>query len=168
MSGGEANIRKGMERTRLRKPLRSQYKGTRPVDPVLLAPAAKGTAPGREHPIPKHAQTREVPWYCVVVEVAPHDRLEPLAGLAHGIAHPLTALLLNFSQLRPHAFANRLAPHHAPAPLPSTAPVECGSPSLHWLPRNCRRPTGACPAPIPTSTHWRTICSNSSSNSFDS
>jgi hypothetical protein len=26
--------------------------------------------------------------------------------------HPLTELLLNFSQLRPHAFANRLAPHH--------------------------------------------------------
>jgi hypothetical protein len=82
MSGGEASIRKGMERTRLRKPSRSQYKGTRPVDPALLAPAAKSTPPEREHQIPKHAQTREVPWYRVVVEVALHDRLEPLAGLA--------------------------------------------------------------------------------------
>jgi hypothetical protein len=44
--------RKGMERTRLRKPSRSQYKGTRPVDPALLAPAAKSTPPEREHPIP--------------------------------------------------------------------------------------------------------------------
>ena len=60
----------------------------------------------------KHAQAREVPWYRVVVEVALHDRLEPLAGLAHGIVHPLAELLLNLSQLHPHAFANRLAPHH--------------------------------------------------------
>jgi hypothetical protein len=92
-----------MERTRLRKPSRSQCKGTRPVDPALLASAANSTPPEREHPIPKHAQTHEVPWYRVVVEVALHDRLEPLAALAHGIVHPLTELLLNFSQLRPHA-----------------------------------------------------------------
>src|SRR5580704_14387830 len=52
MSGSEASIRKGMERTRLRQPSRSQYKGTRPVDPALLAPAAKSTPPEREHPIP--------------------------------------------------------------------------------------------------------------------
>ena len=116
MSGGEANIRKGMERTRLRKPSRSQDKDACPVDPVLLAPAAKSTPPEREHPIPKHAQTREVPGdrIGVEVEVALHDRLEPLAGLAHGIVHPLTELLLNLSQLRPHAFANRLAPHGEP------------------------------------------------------
>ena len=35
-----------------------------------------------------------------------HDRLEPLAGLAHRIVHTLTELLLNLPQLRPHAFAN--------------------------------------------------------------
>src|ERR1700732_134029 len=92
MSGGEANIRKGMERTRLRKPSRSQDKDARPVDPVLLAPAAEGTPPEREHPIPKHAQAREVAGDRIVVEVALHDRLEPLAGLAHGMVHPLTEL----------------------------------------------------------------------------
>ncbi len=43
-----------------------------------------------------------------------HDRFEPLSGLAHGIMHPLTELLLNLLQLRPHAFANRLAPHRKP------------------------------------------------------
>jgi hypothetical protein len=43
--------------------------------------------------------------------VALHNRLEPFAGLAHGIVHTLTELLLNLPQLRPHAFANRLAPH---------------------------------------------------------
>jgi hypothetical protein len=66
-----------MERTRLRKPSRSQDKNARPVDPVLLAPAAEGTSPVREHPIPKHAQTREVAGDRIVVEVALHDRLEP-------------------------------------------------------------------------------------------
>ena len=43
--------------------------------------------------------------------MALHDRFEPLAGLAHGIVHSLTELLLNLPQLRPHAFADRLAPH---------------------------------------------------------
>ena len=52
--------------------------------------------------------------------------------------------------------------------LPRAAPVEYGFASQHWLPRNCHLPTNACPRPNPTSTHWRTICSNNSSNSFDS
>ena len=101
-----------MERTRLRKPSRSQDKGACPIDPVLLAPAAKSTPPECDHPIPKHAQALEIAGDRIVVEVALHDRLEPLAGLAHGIVHPLTELLLNLSQLGPHAFAYRLAPHH--------------------------------------------------------
>src|SRR6266481_2243212 len=111
MSGGEANIRKGMERTRLRKPSRSQDKDARPVDPVLLAPAAKCMPPMPKHPIPEYAETVEVPRYRIVVEVAPQDRLEPVTGLTHGIVHTLTELLLNFPQFRPHAFAARLAPH---------------------------------------------------------
>ena len=86
-----------MKRMRLRKPSRSQDKDACPVDPVLLAPAAKSKPPEREHPIPKHAQAREVPGDRIVVEVALHDRLEPLAGLAHGIVHPLTELLFNLS-----------------------------------------------------------------------
>jgi hypothetical protein len=58
-----------MERTRLRKPSRSQDKGACPVEPALLAPAAKSTPPEREHPIPKHAQTLEVAGDRIVVEV---------------------------------------------------------------------------------------------------
>jgi hypothetical protein len=42
-----------MERTRLRKPSRSQDKHACPVDPVLLASAANSTPPEREHPIPQ-------------------------------------------------------------------------------------------------------------------
>ena len=103
-----------MERSRLRKPSLSQTEDARPVDPAFLAPAAKSTPPERKHPIPKHTQTREVSRYRVVVEVALYDRLEPLTGLAHGIVHTLTELLLNLPQLRPHAFADRLAPYRKP------------------------------------------------------
>src|SRR6266404_3840697 len=112
MSGGEASVRKGMERTRLREPALGQDESARPVDPVFLAPAANGTPPESKHPIAEHAQTREVARYRVVVEVALDDRLEPLSGLGHGIVHALTELLLNLSQLGSHALADRRAPHH--------------------------------------------------------
>jgi hypothetical protein len=112
MSGGEASVRKGMERLRLRKPSLSQYKEACPVDPVFLAPSANGTPPESKHPIAEHSQTREVSRYRVVVEVALNDRLEPLSGLGHGIVHALAELLLNLSQLGSHALADRRAPHH--------------------------------------------------------
>src|SRR5713226_8637604 len=112
MTGGKASVRKGMERSRLRKPSLSQTEDARPVDPAFLAPAAKSTPPERKHPIPKHTQTREVSRYRVVVEVALYDRLEPSASLGHGIVHALAELLLNLSQLGSHALADRSAPHH--------------------------------------------------------
>jgi hypothetical protein len=64
--------------------------------------------------IPEYAETVEVPWYRIVVEVALHNRPEPFAGLAHRIVHTPAELLLNLSQLRPHAFANRFASHGEP------------------------------------------------------
>src|SRR5260370_30479036 len=81
MSGGEASVRKGMERSRLRNPSLSQLEDARPRDPACLAATAKSSPPERKHPIPKHPQTRQVSWYRVVVEVALHDRLEPSSGL---------------------------------------------------------------------------------------
>src|ERR1700733_2277573 len=92
MSGGEACIRKGMERTRLRKPALSQSESACPLDPAFLTPATNGSPPERDQPIPKHSQTLEVSWYRVVVEVALHDRLEPSSGLGHGIMHTLAEL----------------------------------------------------------------------------
>ena len=76
-----------MERSQLWNPSLSQLEGACPRDPAFLAPSANSTPPEREHPIPKHPQTRQVSWYCVVVEVALHDRLEPSSGLGHGIVH---------------------------------------------------------------------------------
>src|SRR3974377_1272709 len=112
MCGGEASVRKRMKRSRLRKPALSQCEGARPRDPVFLASAAQRTPPQRQHPIPKHPQTLEVSWYRVVVEVALDDRLEPPPGLGHRIMHAQAELLLDLSQLGPHAPADRRAPHH--------------------------------------------------------
>src|SRR5258707_11876413 len=41
--------------------------------------------------------------------------LEPLTGLTNGIVHTLMELLLNLPQLRPHAFADRLALYRKPS-----------------------------------------------------
>src|ERR1035438_2874795 len=107
MTSGEASIRKGMERARMRKPPVSQHEDARPRDPAFLAPATNSSPPERQHPIPKHPQTREVSWYRVVVEVALHDRLEPFLHIWHGIVHALAELLLNLSQFGSHALADR-------------------------------------------------------------
>lgn len=101
-----------MEHARLRNPSLSQTEDARPGDPAFLTPTAKSTPPEREHPIPKHTQTREVSRYRVVVEVALYNRLEPSAGLGHGIVHAFAELLLDLSQLGSHALADRGAPYH--------------------------------------------------------
>ena len=78
---------------------------------MLLAPAAKCAPPQSQQSVPEHREAFEVSWHRIVVEVALHDRFEPLSRLAHGIMHSLTELLLNLPQLRSHAFADRLTPH---------------------------------------------------------
>ena len=103
-----------MEDSRWREPARSQGKNPLPGDRTLLASAAKCMPPMPKHPIPEYPETVEVPRYRIVVEVALQDRLEPVTGLTHGIVHTLPELLLNLSQLRPHAFADRLAPYRKP------------------------------------------------------
>src|SRR6266852_9760658 len=114
MSGGEAQGRIGIEHSRVRKPAFSQSECTLPGDRAFLASTAEYTPPMPEHSIPEFAETVEVPRYRIVVEVALHNRLEPLTGLGHGIVHTITELLLNLPQLCPHAFADRLAPHRKP------------------------------------------------------
>jgi hypothetical protein len=96
-----------MERSRFRNPSLSQLEDARPRGPAFLTPSAQSTPPERKHPIPKHPQTHQVSWYRVVVEVALHDRLEPLSGLGHGIVHTRTELLLKLSKFRSDALAYR-------------------------------------------------------------
>jgi hypothetical protein len=122
-----------MERSRLGKPSLSQYKEARPVDPVFLAPSANGTPPESKHPIAEHAQTREVSWYRVVVEVALDDRLEPLSGLGTGSC-------MRSLQARTH---NKDASRERPsAPNPNDNPSE-----LDWRRRRVQGSRAMATAP---------------------
>jgi hypothetical protein len=78
---------------------------------MRLAAIPQGPSPESRHPLPKYPQAVEVSRYRVVVEVALHDRLEPLSRLRHRVVHPLAELLLDWFQLGSHAFAYRLALH---------------------------------------------------------
>src|SRR5437773_10556753 len=78
---------------------------------MLLAPAAKGPSSEPKRAVPERREAFEVSWYCVVVEVPLHGRFEPFASSRHGIVHARAALLLDLSQLGPHALADRLASH---------------------------------------------------------
>lgn len=100
-----------MEHLWWRKPTLSQSEEAGPRDPMFLATASKSTPPEHKHPIPKHPQARKVSWHRIVVEVALYDRLEPTAGLGHGVVHALAKLLLYLSQLGSHALADGRAPH---------------------------------------------------------
>ena len=51
------------------------------------------------------------------MEVALHDRLEPLARFRHRVVHTRAKLLLDLLQLRPHTFAGGLT-LHGKVPLP--------------------------------------------------
>ena len=68
-----------------------------------------------QQPVPEQRQASGVAWYRVVVEVALHDRFEPLTGLGQGIVHTLVELRLNASKLSPHALSDRLPPYCKPA-----------------------------------------------------
>jgi len=85
---------------------------------VALATMEQLRAPQPQQPDPKGPQAVEVPRYCMVVEVALHDRPEPLARFRHGIMPAPPELPLDFLQLRPQALADRLALHgEVPVPV---------------------------------------------------
>jgi hypothetical protein len=53
----------------------------------------------------------------MIVEVASHDRFEPLPGYDHRFVHAQPELLFDFCQLPPHALADRVA-FHRKVPVP--------------------------------------------------
>ena len=74
--------------------------------------------PQPSHPIAEYAEGIGVARNRVIVEVALHDRLEPLSGFSHRFVHALPELLLNFCQLPPQALAYRVALHRkVPVPV---------------------------------------------------
>ena len=69
-----------MENTRLWNPSISQLPHPRPRKVVLLTPMDQHGPPEPGHPVAESAETVDISRYCVVVEVALHDRSEPFAG----------------------------------------------------------------------------------------
>ena len=112
-----------------------------PVHPGPLPATAQCPSPESGYPLPEDPQSNEVSRYRVVVEVALHDRPEPLAGLRHRIMHPSSELLLDLLQLRSHTFADRLSLH-----------LECPVPGLPAYVREAQkveRPGLAFSSPFP-------------------
>ena|SRR6516162_1784629 len=107
-----------MEHARLGKPADRQKAHAGPREPMRLAAIEESPPPESSHPFPKDTQTIEISRHRVVVEVASHDRLEPLARLRHRVVHTPAKLLLDLLQFRPHTLAARLA-LHGEVPLPS-------------------------------------------------
>jgi hypothetical protein len=88
-----------------------------PVEAVALAALAQLCSPQSGQPVPKGPQAVEVSRYRVVVEVALHDRPEPLTRWRNRIVPTLPELLLNFLQLPPQTLGDRL-PLHGKLPSP--------------------------------------------------
>jgi hypothetical protein len=78
---------------------------------MLPTAATQPAPPPCQQSLSEHREAVEVAWHRVVVEVAPHDRLEPSSRLSYGIMHASMKLLLELPQFAPHALADRFASH---------------------------------------------------------
>src|ERR1035437_3470912 len=111
MGGGEPRAGPGMQNVRSRQPADREPMQSIPVEAVALAALAQLSSPQPGQPVPKDPQAVEVSRYRVIVEVALHDRPEPLAGVRNRSMPTLAELLLKFPQLPPQALADRFAFH---------------------------------------------------------
>jgi hypothetical protein len=87
-----------MEHVRLGKPSVCQKVHSGPREPMPLTATKESPPTESSHPFPKDPEAIEVSRYRVVVEVASHDRLEPLARLCHRVVHTPAKLLLDLLQ----------------------------------------------------------------------
>ncbi len=111
MNSVKANAGPRMEDTDLRDPSGLQLLHTRPVQTMPLAATCKNLPPQPGYPKSEHAEGIRVARYRVIVEVALHDRLEPLPGYGDRFMHALAELLFDFCQLPSQALAYRVALH---------------------------------------------------------
>jgi hypothetical protein len=82
-----------------------------PVAAVALATLDQLRTPQPSQPSPKHPQAAEVPGYRMVVEVALHDRPEPLPRGGDRFVPTPPKLLLDLLQLPPQALRDGPALH---------------------------------------------------------
>ena len=106
-----------MQHVRDGQPAGREFTQSFAVEAMALAALAQLGSPQPGQPVAKEPQAVEVSRYRVIVEVALHDRPEPLARVRDRIMPALAELLLEFPQLPPQAFADRL-PLHGKLPPP--------------------------------------------------
>ena len=106
-----------MQHVRDGQPAGREFTQSFAVEAMALAAWAQLGSPQPGQPVAKEPQAVEVSRYRVIVEVALHDRPEPLARVRDRIMPALAELLLEFPQLPPQAFADRL-PLHGKLPPP--------------------------------------------------
>ncbi|HEY6342515.1 MAG TPA: hypothetical protein VIY49_13555, partial [Bryobacteraceae bacterium] len=80
MNNVKANSGVWMKSARPRKPSISQGLHPHPRQAISLASMDQNGPPKPDNPIAKHREIVDISWYHVVVEVAVHDRPEPLAS----------------------------------------------------------------------------------------
>src|ERR1022692_4553887 len=100
-----------MQNVRHGQPAEREAMQSVPVETGALAALAQLGPPQSGQPVPKDPQAVEVSRYRVIVEVALHDRPEPLAGVRNRSMPTLAELLLKFPQLPPQALGDRFALH---------------------------------------------------------
>ena len=98
-----------MEDARHWDPSVRQSTHSRPIQVAPLTATDQNLPPQPGHPKAEYAEAIGIARYRVVVEVALHDRLEPLSGLRHRFMHALPELLLNLCQLPSQTLAYRVA-----------------------------------------------------------
>ena len=84
---------------------------------MFLASAQKTVPPVTTDSFPIYLQAVEISWHRVIVEVAAHDRLEPLPRVHHRVMHPYPQSLFDFQQLGSHALHHGF-PFHGKVALP--------------------------------------------------
>ena len=111
MLGGEPQSGPGMQNAQHGQPAGSELAHPVPVEAMALAASPQLRCPPARQPIPKGWQAVEVPRYRRIVEVALHDRPQPLSRARGRIVPTLPKLRLEFLPLLPQSPTDRRALH---------------------------------------------------------
>ena len=106
MSDGEALIGPGVKDARFGQPAFDQLFHTPPTREVFLTAAAQRTPPHFGDTMTERIDGMAVRRHGVIVEVAGDDLLQPFSRFDDRLVHPLSQLLLDRLELRPHAVAS--------------------------------------------------------------
>src|SRR5687767_10712091 len=118
MHGVKADARKGMQDTLGGNPTVNQRLQSPPVQAGLLTAQTELPPPEPDDPSPEGTESTHIARHRVVVEVALHDRPQPLTYPCNGLMPALAQLLMQRFQLGRHPLASGLASDGKVAGLP--------------------------------------------------